>query len=419
MIQLITENNNLKEQAKNNSEFKVNCLKNIESMDEYDINIIDLNSESLWYNKEGNQESINEINDLKHLKNTIENSLSSKMLIILPQNLNYFWHKYNNKYLNEEQLKNEVKLIKKIINENIYCFPFDLYYEKSITKIGDKRISSDFCFNNKQIVDTKCTICKVTEILSSNKSKKINTIKVDDKIYITSLNINENIDLIIEFLKYIKIYNANEEIIPKWIKDINILNDIEINKQLSQIEENILKLEQNKVHIKEAIHENNKIKSILYETDKKLQNKIIEILNEMLDYNDDNFIDEMEEDFRIKKENITFIVETKGLKRNIAGTDVSKTFNHVLMYEEKLQEIGEKENVKGIFIVATQRDRCLQKREKTPDRQISIAERNNILIIRTEELLKLFEAFRNKKIKTEKIIKLFNEQIGEFKYGEE
>ena len=61
----------------------------------------------------------------------------------------------------------------------------------------------------------------------------------------------------------------------------------------------------------------------------------------------------------------------------------------------------------------------LEKREKTPDRQISIAERNNILIIRTEELLKLFEAFRNKKIKTEKIIKLFNEQIGEFKYGEE
>lgn len=419
MIQLITENNNLKEQAKNNSEFKVNCLKNIESMDEYDINIIDLNSENLWYNKEGNQESINEINDLKHLKNTIENSLSSKMLIILPQNLNYFWYKYNNKYLNEEQLKNEVKLIKKIINENIYCFPFDLYYEKSITKIGDKRISSDFCFNNKQIVDTKWTICKVTEILSSNKSKKINTIKVDDKIYITSLNINENIDSIIEFLKYIKIYNANEEIIPKWIKDINILNDIEIKKQLSQIEENILKLEQNRVHIKEVINENNKIKSILYETDKKLQNKIIEILNEMLDYNDDNFIDEMEEDFRIKKENITFIVETKGLKRNIAGTDVSKTFNHVLMYEEKLQEIGEKENVKGIFIVATQRDRCLQEREKTPDRQISIAERNNILIIRTEELLELFEAFRNKKIKTEKIIKLFNEQIGEFKYGEE
>lgn len=117
----------------------------------------------------------------------------------------------------------------------------------------------------------------------------------------TLLNINENIDLIIEFMKHIKIYNENEEIVPIWIKDINILNDIEIKKQLNQIDEEILQLEQNKMHIKEVINENNKIKSILYETDKKLQNKVIEILNEILDYSDENFVDEMEEDFRIKK----------------------------------------------------------------------------------------------------------------------
>ena len=166
MIQIITENNYLKEQIKNNSEFKVNGFKNIEAMDEYDINIIDLNSQNLWYNKAANEGSINEINDLKHLKNTIENSLNSKMVIILPQNLKYYWYKFNNTYIKEEQLKNEMKLIKKIINENIYCFPFDLYYEKTITKIGDKRISSDFCFNKNQIVDTKCNICNVKEILS-------------------------------------------------------------------------------------------------------------------------------------------------------------------------------------------------------------------------------------------------------------
>lgn len=155
MIQIITENNYLKEQTKNKSEFKVHGFKNIEAMDEYDINIIDLNSQNLWYNKRVNQDSINEINDLKHLKNTIENSLNSKIVIILPQNLNYYWDKSNNKYTHVEQLKNEMKLIKKIIDENIYCFPFDLYYEKTITKIGDKRINSDFCFSKKQIVDTK------------------------------------------------------------------------------------------------------------------------------------------------------------------------------------------------------------------------------------------------------------------------
>lgn len=418
MIQIITENNYLSEQTKNNSEFKVNGFKNIEAMDEYDINIIDLNSQNLWYNKGGNQDSINEIKDLKHLKNTIENSLNSRVVIILPQNLNYYWYKPNNTYVYEEQLKNETKLIKKIINENIYCFPFDLYYEKTTTKIGDKKISSDFCFNKKQIMDTKWTICNVTEILSSTKSYKINTIKVNEKVYMTSLNINENIDLIIDFMKNIKIYNENEEIVPIWLKDINILNDIEIKKQLNQIDEEILKLEQNKIHIKEIINENNKIKSILYETDKKLQNKVIEILNEILDYSDENFVDEMEEDFRIKKENITFLIETKGLKRNIAGTDISKTLNHVFAYEENIQDENKQENVKGVFIVATQRDKSISEREETPDRQIKIAERNNILIIRTEQLLEIFEDFRNKKINTDDIIKLLTEQNGELKYKE-
>lgn len=419
MVQIITENNYLKEQTKNNSEFKVNGFKNIEAMDEYDINIIDLNSQNLWYNKGVNQDSINEINDLKHLKNTIENSSNSKIVIILPQNLNYYWHKFNNKYINEEQLKNETKLIKKIIDENIYCFPFDLYYEKTITKIGDKKISSDFCFSKKQIVDTEWIICNVTEILSSTKSDKINTIKVNDKVYMTSLNINENIDLIIEFLKYIKIYTQNEENEPIWIKDINILNDIEIKKQLNEIEEEILQLEQNKMRMKEVINENNKIKSILYETGKKLQNKVIEILNEILDYSNENFVDEMEEDFRIKKENITFLIETKGLKRNIAGTDISKTLNHVFAYEENIQDENKQENVKGVFIVATQRDKSISEREETPDRQIKIAERNNILIIRTEQLLEIFEDFRNKKINTDDIIKLLTEQNGELKYNKE
>lgn len=56
------------------------------------------------------------------------------------------------------------------------------------------------------------------------------------------------------------------------------------------------------------MNKNNKIKSILYETDKNLQFEVIKILNEMLDYEDNNFVDKMEEDYRIKKENITFII---------------------------------------------------------------------------------------------------------------
>ena len=57
----------------------------------------------------------------------------------------------------------------------------------------------------------------------------------------------------------------------------------------------------------------------------------------------------------------------------------------------------------------------IEEREETPDRQIKIAERNNILIIRTETLLKLYEQFKRKEMNTEDIIKIFKEQKGELK----
>ena len=211
------------------------------------------------------------------------------------------------------------------------------------------------------------------------------------------------------------ILNDDIDAKPEWIDKINIFDDVEIKNNIHQIEEEITKKEKQKEEEIEKLLENEKIKSILYQTDKKLQNEVVEILNEILEYRDDNFIDEMEEDFRIKKDDVTFIIETKGLSRNIKGTDVNKTFNHVLMYEEKIEQCNSQENVKGIFIVATQREKEIEEREETPDRQIKIAERNNILIIRTETLLKLYEQFKRKEMNTEDIIKIFKEQKGELK----
>lgn len=146
------------------------------------------------------------------------------------------------------------------------------------------------------------------------------------------------------------------------------------------------------------------------------------MLDEMLEYEDKEFIDEMEEDYRICKGENTFLIETKGLLGNVKRSDVSKTDCHVQIYIDKLEEEGkdqDKEKVKGIFIVANQRKRKIEERDKLPERQITLAEKYNILIIRTEQLLKLYEDFRNKKIKTQEIIELFKTQIGEFKYNKE
>ncbi len=267
-------------------------------------------------------------------------------------------------------------------------------------------VKADFHFLNE-------TFEKEEIILNSDGANKATTIKVKDNLFYTTLDIIESKETFEEFLLKTKMILEKTNEKPKWIEEVNILDDEKIRTNIQKIE-NEIKEKEKEIEI-ENLNKNNKIKSILYETDKNLQKEVIEILNEMLDYEDNNFVDKMEEDYRIKKENITFIIETKGLYRNIKGEDISKTINHVEMYEDKLDEDNIQENVKGIYIVATQRNKRIEEREKTPDRQLKLAERNNILIIRTEILLKLYENFKNGKIKPKEIIELLMNRTGELK----
>lgn len=412
MIQIITSSYEKQKKYSDNKKYIISDFESPKSFDQYDVNIIDLSFDILWRNNNDNMNTINMIKDLVHYKKIIETAQSSKVLILFPQNIKFRSYYYGEKYHKSEDLKNLLKLVKELVIKNIEAFDFDLDFEKTTTKLENTEIMADFYFD-KDSIDTKHSV------LVSNKSQKITTIRVNTNLYYTTLDLSNSPEKLEEFLIKAKINNTEKLERPKWIEDVNILNDITIKEEVKEIDKVINEKQKEREKAIINLEKNNDIKSILYETDKNLQNQVIEILNEMLDYSDDNFIDEMEEDFRIKKENITFLIETKGLKRNIAGTDISKTFNHVLMYEEKIQDIDEKENVKGIFIVATQRDKIIKEREETPDRQIKIAERNNILIIRTEHLLKIFEDYRKKKINTDEIIRIFNEQIGELKYSKE
>lgn len=412
MIQIITSSYEKQKKYSDNKKYIISDFESPKSFDQYDVNIIDLSFDILWRNNNDNMNTINMIKDLVHYKKIIETAQSSKVLILFPQNIKFRSYYYGEKYHKSEDLKNLLKLVKELVIKNIEAFDFDLDFEKTTTKLENTEIMADFYFD-KDSIDTKHSV------LVSNKSQKITTIRVNTNLYYTTLDLSNSPEKLEEFLIKAKINNTEKLERPKWIEDVNILNDITIKEEVKEIDKVINEKQKEREKAIINLEKNNDIKSILYETDKNLQNQVIEILNEMLDYSDDNFIDEMEEDFRIKKENITFLIETKGLKRNIAGTDISKTFNHVLMYEEKIQDIDKKENVKGIFIVATQRDKSISEREETPDRQIKIAERNNILIIRTEQLLEIFEDFRNKKINTDDIINLLTEQNGELKYNKE
>ena len=218
-------------------------------------------------------------------------------------------------------------------------------------------VKADFHFLNEMFE-------KEEIILNSDGANKATTIKVKDNLFYTTLDITGSKEIFEEFLVKTKMILEKTNEKPKWIEEVNILDDEKIRTNIQKIENEIKEKEKEKEIEIEKLNKNNKIKSILYETDKSLQKEVIEILNEMLDYKDNNFVDEMEEDYRIKKEDITFIIETKGLSRNIKGEDISKTLNHVEMYEDKIEEDNIQENVKGIYIVATQRNRRIEERTK-------------------------------------------------------
>lgn len=412
MIQIITGNNQVINIFKNDNKYTISDFETPKAFDDFRLNILDLGFDTLWRNKGNSYGTITMLKDLKHYTKIISNSNKAKILVILPQNINYKYYFSGGKYIYQENLKNMLDLIKELFVKYIYSYAFDIDFEPTTTTLGNSKVKADFhfdinCFNNKEIV------------LVSDNSKKLTTIKVKENLYYTTLDLMCNKEAMERFIEKLKIDEDEVENMPEWAKTINILDDVLLKEKVNDINNKIKNLEDEKQIQMQKLNKNNKIKSILYQTDKLLQNTVITILNEMLDYEDNAFVDKMEEDYKIKKEEVTFIIETKGLSRNIKGEDISKTSNHVEIYLDELDEKNITENVKGIYIAATQRNKKLEEREKTPDRQIKLATRNNILIIRTEELLKVYEDFRNKKINTEEIIKLFSEQSGELKYNKE
>ena len=83
----------------------------VRSLDEYSVNVIDLNDERIWVNDKDSKTSLNCIADLKSLSSMIVNSRTAKIIILLPQNLSYYYHYAIHQYgqgktYKKEELKN-------------------------------------------------------------------------------------------------------------------------------------------------------------------------------------------------------------------------------------------------------------------------------------------------------------------------
>lgn len=410
MIQIVSYDEKMKNIFSENSNIKITTFSDYQSFDMYNINIINLNCDSIWKCDSSQINTLNIKDDLIPLKQSIK-SCNNKIIIVMPINHTFYYKKsYNENYIESKKLKNLSTIVTKMLRDYVCEEIPDYVYDKCKTTIDNFEFNSDFYFNE---------INENNILLISDNGNKVNTF-ISDNLIITTLDIfgyksNENPNE--KLNTYINnIYKSDdEELLPDWLNEIQFFDDKKYIDKIEKSKKEIEKLKEEINKNQQKLNDNNKIKGILYKTGDDLNREIINILEDILKEHND-FDDVYEEDYKFISNNTTFLVETKGLNNEVSGQNVTDAFSHLTIYEDNLEKQNIIEDTKCLFFVASERKKCISERKKINSRQETIAKRNNTLIIDTPTFLNIYEDFLNKKISKDEIIKMFKEQFGVIKY---
>ena len=377
------------------------------SLDEFDINIVDLSTPSLWRHNQGVPNSINVINDFKSIKQMAERKSSSALLYVFPANVEFLYsysvhHQKDYGFQQKRQVKDCMQSVAEIISK---AMPFavqppSLIYENTTTTINDMDYSASFFFEDAY-----------NSITKSNKSCKATTINYSSKAFLTTLQILESPEKLNNYINFLFPPTPLEEM-PQWAKELKILNDEELTIRIDDANERIHQLEASISEANEALQRNARIKSILYTNGSELVEVVFSLLEEILSCDLSEFEDEKKEDFQIKKDAYTLIGEIKGVTSNIKNEHISQVDVHYQGYLDKLAEEELQESVHQVLIMNPFRTKPISEREPVHDTQIKLAERNGCLVIETATLLKLYEKFVAGEIDVPSCEKLFTEKTG-------
>lgn len=399
-IQVISYNKSIKYGM--DHEYTYSSLNEPSSFDMFDINIISLQTELLWRYEGSDDRFINSINDFKSLKELIGSVKKSKVIICFPKNYNYQYSYYSGAYHHNCQLKDMIPRLNEYLKYLIPSgHPYEIVYENSTTICEDSKYTAAFYFNNvleDSRVLTKCI-----------GGDHCTTYRANSNLIFTSLDLTQrNIN---KFLREIGIIEKESEA-PVWIEDFKFLDDEIQERIVSEANDEIFKQKEKIRLANKKLEENLRYKSVLYESGDALVDVVFEILEKTLKCDLSDFVDKKGEDFKITMPSITFIGEIKGISSNVRLENVSQLDVHCNTYIDSLEEEGKSENVKGLLIINPLRNKPINEREEVHEKQIELAKRNGSLIITTETLLFLFEAYLQNHITNDKIVELLETKTG-------
>ena len=298
-IQLISNGDR---KAINDPNITINPLSSPQSLDEFEVNIIDLSTPSLWrasaYNK---NKAIDSINDFRSIQQMVDRKRKAYVFYVLPVNeIFYFYRPEHMIGINEYQqpLKDCLRLVSYNISQILPSSRNDgsptLIYEKTITKINEKDYEASFYFENFFYYGW-------SDIASSIAGK--DTIIAFNKVCLTTLQILESQEKLTNFINY---FFPPKEDEPEWAKDIHVLNDEELEQTIESKKQEIALLEEEIEVANSKKRENARIKSILYTNGDQLVEVVFEILEKLLSCDLSTFEDKKNLSFEQKSIKLIF-----------------------------------------------------------------------------------------------------------------
>ena len=198
------------------------------------------------------------------------------------------------------------------------------------------------------------------------------------------------------------IHNKRRLDLPRWVSQITIGDEESLSLEKERLEKRIFEIDERKQLLTQH-------KRVLLDTSEDLVSDVAALLSEVTDYTID-FTDNKKEDCRLrdKEGRVVALVEVKGINGNIKMSHVSQAFEH----RERTEGYA---NLPVILIANTFIGTACSEsaKDKPPEEeQILLAERHNVLLVRTLDLLRIYDSVVKGKISKSDVGNVFMSRIG-------
>lgn len=360
----------------------------------FDLTVIDLQDKYLWKSDYTNDKILQDHADISSIRQMMLQSNKAKCIVVLPQNYSFLYsYGYNLEthsegYKKKKPLKDFIKDFAVSPIGELFSFSLRICFGKSITLVSDKELHSDFSFSMPIASPLK-------PLLTSNAST-ISTVLISETLAATSLEINTNEDLsaVIDAIFPAVVQSV---LIPDWLDEVEYHDETAQRARIKEIDEEMALLDKEKKEIEGVLSNYQDIKSVLCSKDFELEKMTRHLLAKIVEV-DEGFEDCKEEDFRFSYNDTLYLLKIKGSKGGLKRQHISKTYDHVQIKADAMEDEGSTSKLKGVLIFASQIELKPEERDPFPETQITIARKNDIAVLSTETLLRCYEAYIEKRL---------------------